>query len=1129
MPSLKDLNCVIELSESQQALQEFGTTYGDGFVETFIPVPSKPQTFSIHLTSNKFIAPGVAIFVYVDGVYQCNRNRQDLKLRKPSDSRSLVDFCVRQKEERQDDGSMVAREWAFDKLNIASADDAPDLCSPDVLQNIGCIEVVVLRCAGTRSAKSASTMNFDGAGDYSQHLYDLDDTSSPSNERSMYDDWGPFFTRFDNGHGPPPPISSYHPPYVETPRSQESSTPRSRRTAHSPNEIFPPAPITRRSGPRSIYSEAVSPRARTTNDLSLSGVQYGSGPIPRDGEIYNDQSSGVRATQPPPMDPMWLNNLLATAVKQGVEESRRMDIQSEHQTKYKIQKVDAETTSQPPGAWPESPLDIGPSSRRPSEPAASSSRNHESAHGSQWDQSQAGWSERKARSRADTRVTWFETPVDETTSSSADRWTLRDKAASDSWDTGDTWPTDRVAEWETSSEKCKAWAPSQPGHHSSVRHSSTSPHSQELRSSKHDSQRSARSRSRTSHRRRKHETTTEDEEKIGGWDHIKRPSDSVVSLSSSDSTIQPSLSRSRIHTPRRRSKSLSRRSKSTQREKQRKSSRHSHRTPTEETVHARPAPVPSVDARLAPVVMNAPIPATSHHAQSKPPSIYADPPVPVMQLPEWASQVHDATRKPSIAASTLAPAPYASSLKDFVQSTKGKIQGGYRSSSSSSWGNNKNDGTVNMSWGKATKKDAGWGMKGDTGWHDKGSRDNDKKGWFSTDDDTSNGWAKDDDDDTIKVADGWNTKETGWGTTAIPPIEKKHGQNDLADLKSALKSAFEDPSAPEAAWKNQSWGIPRNTAKPATQQATPTPFTTVAAQAPPPSKQPQRMSNKTLAQYRPNRPPSGPAPSPTQQSERRSNKPLANYRPNHPSLSSPTPISAPQPHWQFPPPPSTSLPANPISSNSTYIAPELPRLTISQRTSTAKGIEHAVRPGRATHYGHAVGRPQYLDGLDEPYAVFRFKYRSVSVLRGMFGRAVGDERISLANQMDKKEEEEEEDEGDGDKEKVKAVYSRDELITRMMELERRLKHVGVGAVQSSREPARSNEPEERKKQRRVSAATEGAAAKKFTEQWVERHSRNPSVVAQSLQKEKARKQGKKNKGSGLERGKESERDVRTEC
>jgi hypothetical protein len=120
MPSLKDLHCAIELSGGQQALREFGTIYRDGFVETFIPAPSKLQYFSIHLTSNKFIAPGVAIFVYVDGVYQCNRNRQDLKLRKPSDSRSLVDFRVRQKEERQEDGSMIAREWAFDKLNIGN-------------------------------------------------------------------------------------------------------------------------------------------------------------------------------------------------------------------------------------------------------------------------------------------------------------------------------------------------------------------------------------------------------------------------------------------------------------------------------------------------------------------------------------------------------------------------------------------------------------------------------------------------------------------------------------------------------------------------------------------------------------------------------------------------------------------------------------------------------------------------------------------------------------------------------------------------------------------------------------------------------------------------------------------------
>jgi hypothetical protein len=121
MPTLKDLTCAIELSESQRKLQEFGTTYGDGFVETFVPVPSKPQSFSIHLTSDRFIAPGISMYVFVDGEYQCNRNRQDLKLKKGSDRHSVVDFRVRQKEEKQKDGSMIARPWKFEKLDTSES------------------------------------------------------------------------------------------------------------------------------------------------------------------------------------------------------------------------------------------------------------------------------------------------------------------------------------------------------------------------------------------------------------------------------------------------------------------------------------------------------------------------------------------------------------------------------------------------------------------------------------------------------------------------------------------------------------------------------------------------------------------------------------------------------------------------------------------------------------------------------------------------------------------------------------------------------------------------------------------------------------------------------------------------
>ena len=120
MPSLKDLHCSIELPDTDTRLQEFATKYTDGCVETFVAVPSGPQPFAIRLHSCDFIAPGLSVYVFIDGVYQCNRNRQNLKLRKPPDRKALVDFRVCQKEEQQKDGSMVAREWRFEKLNIGT-------------------------------------------------------------------------------------------------------------------------------------------------------------------------------------------------------------------------------------------------------------------------------------------------------------------------------------------------------------------------------------------------------------------------------------------------------------------------------------------------------------------------------------------------------------------------------------------------------------------------------------------------------------------------------------------------------------------------------------------------------------------------------------------------------------------------------------------------------------------------------------------------------------------------------------------------------------------------------------------------------------------------------------------------
>lgn len=117
MPTLKQLTCNVEWSASgpNLPLQEYGTAYSDGFVETYIAIPPVSTPFSIRLKSDGYIAPGLSMFVYIDGEYQCNRGRNKLKIptsitqKKQTD----VDFIVRQKEEPVPGGGFIGRQWKF--------------------------------------------------------------------------------------------------------------------------------------------------------------------------------------------------------------------------------------------------------------------------------------------------------------------------------------------------------------------------------------------------------------------------------------------------------------------------------------------------------------------------------------------------------------------------------------------------------------------------------------------------------------------------------------------------------------------------------------------------------------------------------------------------------------------------------------------------------------------------------------------------------------------------------------------------------------------------------------------------------------------------------------------------------
>ncbi|KAH0353046.1 hypothetical protein KCU81_g1749, partial [Aureobasidium melanogenum] len=147
MPSLKQLTCSIELGSTHTKVPEYGKDYGDGHVTSYIAVPSEEVNFSVHLTSHGYIAPGLAMFVYMDGQYQCNRNRRGLIVpgKGVKSDQTEVDLRVRQKETKQPDGSFLGRDWTFHGLNLVSADKVEE--TDDVfLENLGTIEVIVLRC-----------------------------------------------------------------------------------------------------------------------------------------------------------------------------------------------------------------------------------------------------------------------------------------------------------------------------------------------------------------------------------------------------------------------------------------------------------------------------------------------------------------------------------------------------------------------------------------------------------------------------------------------------------------------------------------------------------------------------------------------------------------------------------------------------------------------------------------------------------------------------------------------------------------------------------------------------------------------------------------------------------------------
>ncbi|KAL1965323.1 hypothetical protein VTN77DRAFT_5925 [Rasamsonia byssochlamydoides] len=161
MPTLQNLICQVEQADTKP-FTEYATTYGDRVVESYIAIPPGSTPFAISLKSNCFISEGLSMFVFIDGLYQCNRNRCDIALPEPCAIASgtpqrgtSVEFRVRQKEEYLPTGECVGKAWCFAPLNTLNTISCASPKQSSHSNHLGSIEVYVLRCLHRKNSQES--------------------------------------------------------------------------------------------------------------------------------------------------------------------------------------------------------------------------------------------------------------------------------------------------------------------------------------------------------------------------------------------------------------------------------------------------------------------------------------------------------------------------------------------------------------------------------------------------------------------------------------------------------------------------------------------------------------------------------------------------------------------------------------------------------------------------------------------------------------------------------------------------------------------------------------------------------------------------------------------------------------
>ena len=90
--------------------------------------------------------------------------------------------------------------------------------------------------------------------------------------------------------------------------------------------------------------------------------------------------------------------------------------------------------------------------------------------------------------------------------------------------------------------------------------------------------------------------------------------------------------------------------------------------------------------------------------------------------------------------------------------------------------------------------------------------------------------------------------------------------------------------------------------------------------------------------------------------------------------------------------PSTIAPT--VGLRDPYVTPAYDLPVVCAEFAASNGLEVQVKTGKGARYMHEVGQPNYLDTMDEPHAVFIFRYRTKGFLEKMVQAEISDKKES---------------------------------------------------------------------------------------------------------------------------------------